>query len=193
MLRKLVCIGVLAGLTSFVSLAAAAQEMVHALAGTVSSIDATAKTITVKTDDGSEGLFNDMTDSTTPIEFHPNIRRDATAASEFKSSGVRVIVYYFGYGSIRTAVALRSLGTGPFTLASGTVVNFSNGGRTLSIKDNSGVIKTFNISSDLVVETTTGAGVKTKFQPVTGDPVRVTATMVNGSATALFINTLVAN
>jgi hypothetical protein len=106
---------------------------------------------------------------------------------------VRVIVYYFGYGSVRTAVALRSLGAGPFTLTSGTVVNFSNGGRTLSIKDNSGVIKTFNISSDLVVETTTGAGVKTKFQPATGDPVRVTATMVNGSATALFINTLVAN
>ena len=193
MLRRIVCISVLVGLTSFVSLAAVAQEVVHALAGTVSSIDAAAKTITVKTDDGSEILFNDLIDSKTPIEFDPNIRRDATAASEFKSSGVRVIVYYFGYGSIRTAVALRSLGTGPFTLASGTVVNFSNGGRTLSIKDNSGVIKTFNISSDLVVETTTGAGVKTKFQPATGDPVRGTATMVNWSATALFINTLVAN
>jgi hypothetical protein len=193
MLRRIVCISVLAGLTSFVSLAAAAQEMVHALAGTVSSIDATAKTITVKTDDGSEILFNDLIDSKTPIEFDPNIRRDATAASEFKSSGVRVIVYYFGYGSIRTVVALRSLGAGPFTLNSGTVVNFSKGDRTLSIKDNSGVIKTFNINSDLVVEASTGASEKTKFQPAKGDPVRVTAIMVNGSATALFINTLVAN
>jgi len=193
MLRRIVCISVLAGLTSFVSLAAVAQEVVHALAGTVSSINASAKTITVKTDDGSEGLFNDMIDSKTPIEFDPNIRKDATAASEFKSSGVRVIVYYFGYGSVRTAVALRSLGAGPFTLTSGTVVNFSNGERTLSIKDNSRVIKTFNISSDLVVETSTGAGERTRFRPVKGDPVRVTATMVNGSATALFINTLVAN
>jgi hypothetical protein len=47
MLRKLACIGVMAGLISFVSLAAAAQELVHALAGTMSSIDAAAKTITV--------------------------------------------------------------------------------------------------------------------------------------------------
>src|ERR1035441_3248353 len=88
MLRRIVCISVLVGLTSFVSLAAVAQEVVHALAGTVSSIDAAAKKIGVKTDDGSESLFNGLIDSKTPIEFDPNIRRDATAASEFKSSGV---------------------------------------------------------------------------------------------------------
>jgi hypothetical protein len=193
MLRKIVCISVLAGSISFVSLAAAAQEVVHALAGTVISIDAAAKTITIKTDDGSEGLFNDMTGSKTPVEFDPNIRKDATVASEFKNSGVRVIVYYFGYRGVRTVVALRSLGAGPFTLTSGSVVNFNKGDHTLSIKDSSGVIKTFNLSSDMVVETSMGAGEKARFQPATGDSVRVTATVVNGSATALFINMLVAN
>jgi hypothetical protein len=193
MLRWFLRTCILVGCFSLVSLAATAQEVVHALAGTVSSINATAKTITVKTDDGSEGLFKDMTDSKTPIDFDSNIRRDATAAVEFQKSGARVIVYYFGFGGVRTVVALRSLGAGPFTLTSGTVVNFNNGGQTLSIKDNSGAIKTFNFSSDMVVETSMGAVEQTRFQPAKGDQVRVTATMVNGSATALFINTMVAN
>ena len=134
-----------------------------------------------------------MTDSATPIEFDPNIRRDATAADEFQKSGVRVIVYYFGTGDIRTVVALRSLGAGPFTITSGTVVNFNKVDQMFSIKDSSGMIQTFSISSDMVVETSTGASEKSGFHPSKGDSVRVTSKIANGSATALFINTLVAN
>jgi phage baseplate assembly protein gpV len=104
-----------------------------------------------------------------------------------------VIVYYFGIGKVRTVVALRSLGPGPFTISSGTVVKYDKAAHTFSIRDKSGAITTFNISSDMVVETSMGAAERTAFQPANGDPVRVTSTIVNGSATALFINTLVVN
>jgi len=167
--------------------------VVHALAGTVTSIDAAAKTIAINTDDGSSGTFKDMTSSNTQILFEKNIRTDATASDEFKKSGVRVIVYYYGIGSVRTVVALRSLGPGPFTISSGTVVNFDKTAHTFSIRDKSGAITMFNISSDMVVETSMGAAERTVFQPSNGDRVRVTSTMVNESATALFINTLVVN
>ena len=43
----------LVGYFFLATLAATAQEVVHALIGTVSSINPAAKTITVKTDDGS--------------------------------------------------------------------------------------------------------------------------------------------
>jgi hypothetical protein len=193
MLRWVLRTCFLVGCISLASLAATAQEVVHALAGTVTSIDAVAKTITINTDDGSEGTFKDMTSSNTQILFDKNIRTDATAADEFKKSGVRVIVYYFGIGKVRTVVALRSLGPGPFTISSGTVVKYDKAAHTLSIRDISGTIKTFNISSDMVVETSRGAAERTVFQPANGDPVRVTSTIVIGNATALFINTLVVN
>jgi hypothetical protein len=193
MLRWVLRTCFLGGCISLASLAATAQEVVHALAGTVTSIDTVAKTITAKTDDGSEGLFKDLMNSNTLIQFDKNIRTDATAADEFKKSGARVIVYYFGIGKVRTVVALRSLGPGPFTISSGTVVKYDKTAHTFSIRDKSGAITTFNISSDMVVETSMGAAERTVFQPANGDPVRVTSTIVIGNATALFINTLVVN
>jgi hypothetical protein len=66
-----------------VSVAATAQEVVNALTGTVASIDAVAKTITVYTDNHSEGLFKDMTNSTktfvlTQPQLIPSKRRGRT-------------------------------------------------------------------------------------------------------------------
>jgi len=183
---------ILAACILFVSVAATAQEVVHALTGTVTSIDAAAKTITVYTDNRSEGLFKDMTNSNTPIEFDKNIRADATAADTFKKKGTYVIVFYYGGGDTRTAVALRSLGAGPFSKDTGTVVKIE-GKKSISITDESGAIKSFNLTSNTVAETGSGAVIGARYQPHKGDKVRVTATAVNGSATALLINTLIAH
>lgn len=188
MLRWCLRTCILAGCFLLVSLAARAQEVVHALGGTVTSIDPAAKTITVKTDDGSQSLFSDAINSKTAIEFDPNIRNDATAADEFKKSGTRAIVYYFGVGNARTVVALRSLGPGPFTISTGTVVSLDNGQHLLSMKPTSGAVQSFKIASSTVVETGMGAKEGSYFRPGKGDQVRVTATVVNGVATALFIN-----
>ncbi len=114
--RGFLRITILAGCILLASLAATAQEVVNALVGTVRYIDSAAKTITITTDDGSDAVFKDLINSKRTIEFDPNIRTDATAADEFKKSGERVIVYYFGAGEVRTVVALRSLGPGPFII-----------------------------------------------------------------------------
>lgn len=193
MLRGFMRFSFIVACFSLASLAAKGQELVHALAGTVTSINPAAKTITIKTDDGSESLFKDMINPTTSIEFDPSIRTDATAADEFKQSGVRVIVYYFGIGDVRTVVALHSLGPGPFTISSGTVVSFDKGSHTFSIKDKTGAVESFSIVSNTVVETTFGAREGSSFRPSVGDRARVTAATVNGSTAALFINTLVVN
>jgi hypothetical protein len=103
-----------------------------------------------------------------------------------------VIVFYFGGGDVRTAVALRSLGAGPFTKNTGTVVKIE-GKNSISVVDESGSLKSFKITSNTVAETEFGAVIGPKYQPHKGDKVRVTATAVNGSTTALFINTLVAD
>jgi hypothetical protein len=164
--------------------------VIHALVGTISSVDSTARTIVVKTDAGAEGHFKDMLHSHHKIAFDRNIRTDAAAADSFKSTGERVIVYYFGVGDLRTIVALRSLGQGPFTKSTGTVASFNKKERSLSITDQSGQAESFEIAPDTIVDTEMGAAGSSDFRPAKGDPVRVTAAVVNGTLTALFIDTL---
>lgn len=187
MMRGILSTFVLVGCLSLASLAVAAQEVVHALVGTVTAINARAKTISVKTDDGSYGKFSDLSDAKTQIEFDKSVRTDGTAASEFQKSGIRVIVYYFGDDDVRTAVALRSLGSGPFTKSIGTVTGYDGGHRLISIREESGTISSFKITSETVVESETGAEAGRKFHPEKNHQVRVTAATVDGIPTALFI------
>jgi hypothetical protein len=129
-----------------------------------------------------------MTGSRTSIEFDKNIRTEATAADEFKKKGARVIVFYYGAGDVRTVVAIKSLGEGPFTKDSGTVVKFDKKEHSLTIKDSSGAIESFKITSSTVADTDAGAAEGLKFDPHKGESVRVIATQTDGSLTALFIN-----
>ena len=177
---------------SFLSLAATAQEVVHALTGSVVSSNASAKTIQVYTDNHSENLFKDMTNPNTPIDFDKNIRTIATSADTFNSKGAYVIVFYYGGGDERTAVALRGLGPGPFSKDTGTVVKVA-GRNSISVADGSGSIKTFKLTPNTVAETDYGAVIGSKYQPHQADKIRVTASVLNGNAVAMFINTLVAN
>lgn len=165
-----------------------AQETVHALAGTLTAIDAAAKTITVKTDDGSEGLFKDDTDSKVKIEFDKNLRAQTTAADAFAGTGVRVIVYYFGVGNVRTAVALENLGSGPFVKSSGTVLRFDRHKHELTIETNAGSKEVFEISPKTVAETSFGVAEGEKVDLSKGENVRVTASPAGGGQAAIFIN-----
>jgi hypothetical protein len=170
--------------------AATAQEVVHALCGTVRSISSTAKTITVDTDDGSEGLFKYFTSSSVSLDFDKRIRAEATTADAFTKNGVRAIVYYFGDSDVRTAVALQDLGTGPFEKSSGTVVRFHRNEHVLTLKNKSGGEESFQISPKTVVESALGAVEGYDLNLEDGEHVRVTAASVNGGETALFIRAL---
>jgi len=180
----------LVGCFFLAAFAATAQEVVHALCGTVRSINSTAKTITVGTDDGSEGLFKDFAKSNASLDFDKRIRAKATTADAFTKNGVRVIVYYFWDGDVRTAVALQDLGTGPFEKSSGKVANFNRHEHVLTLKNNSGVEESFHISPKTVAETALGAVEGYELNLEDGDQVRVTASSVNGGETALFIRAM---
>lgn len=160
------------------------------LTGTVRSIDSASKTISIFTDNGSEGLFKELTNPRVKIDFDKKLRADASTVDTFKDKGKYVIVYYFGDGSVRTAVALRELGSGPFTDNLGTVVNLDGREHLLFIKNKSGLVKPFKIASDTVADTDIGVINGFKFQPQKDDQVRVVAAMVNGTPTALFVRTM---
>jgi hypothetical protein len=181
-------ISILGGLFSLTTLALNAQEVVHALAGTVIQVNQPSKTITVATDDGSEGIFKDMSNPKTSIDFEKKLRAESVAANAFKALGTHVIVFYFGDTDIRTVVALRDIGPGPLNTTNGTVVEFSKGQHLLTIRDQAGAIQSFKINDGTVAETGAGAVEGLKFDPGKGDHLSVTSTQAKGGATALFIS-----
>jgi hypothetical protein len=177
----------LVGFFALAACAANAQEVVHALSGVVYSVNPTRKIIDIKTDDGSEGLFKDLTNSSVSLDFDKDVRADSTLAGDFNKKGANVIVYYFGDSDERTVVALKDLGQGPLKKINGSVTEFNKHERLLTVKDASGAIKSFQIGPQTVAETAVGAVEGDKYDPEKGDQVRVVATLANGKAEALFI------
>lgn len=169
---------------------AIAQEVVHALCGTIHSINSTDKTITIGTDNGTPKLFNELTKSNVALDFDKRIRAEATTADTFTKSGVRVIVYYFGDGNLQTAVALQDLGAGPFEESSGTVVKFDRHERVLTLKNSSGGDQSFHLSEKTVAETPYGAVEGLELNVKDGDHLQVTASSVDGKETAWFIRAM---
>lgn len=173
----------LVGCFSLCTIVATAQEVIHALTGAVTSMTP-GKTIVVDTDDGAEVDFKDLTKSDVPMEFDKDLRAQATSADHFNTTGTHVIVYYFGEGDLRTAVALQALPQGTLKRTIGTVVKFDKHQRLLTVESTPGGIQTFHIEPKTVVETSVGAVEGRKFDPQKRDQVRVTA---EGTGTALFV------
>lgn len=187
MLKASLMTFVCAGCLVSVPVPSPAQELIHALTGTVASINPD-RTISVLQDDGSTGEFQTEPNPKTRIQFDKRIAAEATAVSTFKSKGAYVIVFYFGGAARpRTAVAFKDLGVGPFTSTVGTVQKFDGHSRSISVEDKSGKVHIFKISADTVAEGNLGVEDGLRFQAEKGDSVRVVATPANDSATALFI------
>ena len=180
----------LTGCLLLVTFPAHAQEVVHALCGTVRSIDSTNKTVTVVTDSGTSALFKESTKPEARLDFDKRIHADVIAADAFTKNEARVIAYYYGGGDVQTAIAFQDLGTGPFEDSSGTVVKFDRHGRVLTLKKTSGAEESFHLDPKTVAETPYGAMEGLELDAKDGDQLQVTASSVNGNETVLFIRTM---
>jgi hypothetical protein len=186
MLRALVKTCVLAGWIVSIPVSMPAQQVVHALTGTVSSINKAAETIAVLQDMGGDGLFQNPSNPKARVTLDKRIGPGTIAADAFKENGAYVIVFYYGGSDSRTVVAFKNLGSGPFTSAAGTIKKFERA-HAITIQDESGAVQTFKIGSDTVAESYAGAVDGLKLQVSSGDRVRIVGAVVDGSPTALFI------
>ena len=166
---------------------ALAQERVHAVSGTVTSINPIIGMIEIDTDDGSSGHFKWMKHQGASVDFDKDVRAEATEADKFTGTGAHVIVYFYGDDEVRTAVALHVLGSGPFESDKGTVVKVNRHDHLIIIKTDSGAEASFRIDPKTVADTTNGVveGFKLDFDK--GEPVQVTATPSGADKTALLI------
>jgi hypothetical protein len=132
----------------------AAASVGHAIVGSIDKVDAAAKTITVKTVDGTVEVV-EFTEKTA-VTGAKDVARVADLAGK---STYHFVVRYTDDGVRKTATALEYVGDGAWKAAKGTVVAFEHAGRTVVMKTADGVEWTFHAPAHAVVET--GRGIET--------------------------------
>ncbi len=173
--------------SAFWSINAPAQQVVHALTGTIISIDPKAKTISVKPDDGTEGLFKLPTKQDGSLDFDKIVKAGTIPAAAFTKTNTQVLIYYVGYDTERTVVAVQDLGSATLVKVVGPVTRFNKHQHLLTVKNASGVEVSFQVDDKTVAETPDGVAEMGKFDPHRGDQVRVVALPSSGTAKALFV------
>lgn len=189
MLAKLVSTCVISGALVALSLPSGAQEIVHALTGTVSAIDARSGAITVLQDDHSTAVFERADDKNALSAIDKRIATDTILAGAFDKSGAYSIIFYYGDGDARQVVALKTLGKGPFSSTEGTVEKY-NRLKSIAIKDSSGAVHAFTIDPATVAETNFGAIPAKRFSADKGDHVRIVSSSASGTDTVVFVRDL---
>lgn len=123
--------------------ARAADDVISAVHGTITKTDAAAKTIAVKTKDGTEHTFH-FVDKTT---VHG---ADATAAGAKDTfhglaEGSEVVAHYTKKGSEETAVEVDKVGKDGMHAVDGAVTHVSEDGKTVVVKAADGTEHTFSV------------------------------------------------
>lgn len=174
-------------LSALVAGAAGAQEIVHAVSGTVLKVDAQAKTLKIQTNDGSEGLFRVASKPAVQVDLDRDLKSHTTEAAAFNKTADTVVVFYYGNADMRSAVAVQDLGAGPFTKVEGTVTKWNRHEQLLTLKDTSGKAHTFHVDPKAAAETMDGAVSGNRIDPEKGSDALVIASTGAGTPTALFI------
>lgn len=186
MSKKLMLIGLL--MVGCASSGLAAAKVKHAIIGSIETIDKTAKTVAVKTADGTVETIK-WTGKTTV-----HGAKDVAKAADFAGrEGSHVVVHYTVEGSEKTAHAFEYLGRETPKVAEGTIKVVGKGTKTVVVKTGDGAEAVFDLSERAVVETGEGTSDAAKFvakETADGAKVTVHYTEDGGRKVAHFIKRL---
>ncbi len=154
--KKLVFIGLFAILCASSGLAA--SKVKHAIIGSIETVDKTAKTVAIKTADGTVETIK-WTGKTTVRGL-----KDGAKAVDFAGhEGSHVVVHYTVKGAEKTAHAFEHLGRETPKVMEGTIKVIGRGTRTVVVKTGDGVEETLNLSEHAVVDAGKGIVDAAKF------------------------------
>jgi len=171
---------------------ALAQDVVHAVAGAVTRVDKTGKTIAIKAADGSEQIFRftEHTAIRTSVEAAKGAKMGALDTYFAGKEGTRVVVRYMGKGADKTATMVEDFGKDTLKAGKGTVTHVDRAARTVSVKTEGGAEETYKLGSEAVVETDHGVVRGTRYLAKEGDKVTVHYTEEGGAKVVRFFQKL---
>lgn|SRR5262245_60974441 len=115
-----------------------AQEKHGVVSGTITKIDSSAKTVTIKTATGTEVVAKETAQT---------VKHGAAATKV----GGQVVVHYTMTGADRTAVAIKGVGDKTVHVAEGTVDKVDDAAKTVAVKTTAGSVVVFHAAEDGVV------------------------------------------
>src|SRR5690348_3155181 len=129
---------------SLASFAFAAQDVVSAVHGTITKIDAGAKTIAIKTADGTEHILHWTKDTT--VHGAGAVKTAAKDSWHGLKEGSEVVAHSTKRGTEDTAVEIDHLGDKGLHKTEGTVEEVDRGGKKLVVKAGDGTEHAFTLS-----------------------------------------------
>lgn len=132
---------------------ARAQNPTHVITGTIEKVDAGAKTIAVKTADGTVETAK-FTEKTT---VH-GLKEGAKGADLVGKEGGHVIVHATGEGAEKTAHSVVWFGDKTVHTTEGTVEDVGKGTKTVAVKTADGSKEAFEVSEHATVDTGKAVG-----------------------------------
>ena len=142
--------GMIAVLVVGLASIATAQDVVHVVSGVITKVDKDAKTLSVKTADGTEHVFK-YTEKTAVHAAHQG-GEDAKAGlmdTYFKGKeGSQVVVRYSKVGADDVASRVSDLGEDSQKIATGTITKVDKAGHRLTVKAEDGTEDTYDVGKD---------------------------------------------
>jgi NADH dehydrogenase FAD-containing subunit len=131
--------------------ACAAQDVVTAVKGTVTKVDAAGKTVTVKAADGTEHMVHVV--DRTVVHGAENATKDVTKETYYGlRKGSKVVLHYSKRGTEETAEELDDIGKGGLKAAEGTVTKIDRDAKTITVKTAKGAEETYRIADHASVD-----------------------------------------
>ena len=139
--KSLVACGAVIFVLSF---AQADEDVVTAVHGTIDKLDATTKTVVVKTGDGAMHSLH-FVDKTAVHGMHAGA---AGAKESFHglTEGTEVVAHYTGEAGKETAVEIDRVGKDGLKTTEGTISKLDRAGKTITVKTADGTEHTFDLS-----------------------------------------------
>jgi hypothetical protein len=146
---------VLVAALSFCAAGLRAQHVVHAVTGAVTKVDATAKTIAVKTSDGTEEVlkYTAKTGVRGAKDTKDAVKTGAVDTYMAGKEGTHVVVRYVGNGADKTAIGIKDFGKDTLKVSKGIVTKVDHAAHTVGIKTEDGTEAINRLSNDAAVDT----------------------------------------
>lgn len=173
--RRAALLAAVVALFTMYAMHAVAADVEHAIEGSVSKIDKTAKTVTIHTADGADHVFHYTARTTVHGAKDTAMGAKKVGVDTYFAGkeGTHAVVHYTGEGADKTAVAMKDLGKDTVKVSEGTVDVVDKTGKTVTVKAADGTKTTYHFAKDGVVESGHGAVSAAKWTYKAGDKVTV--------------------
>lgn len=176
--------GIVVLILSLAAFAFAAEDATTAIHGTVTKVDKGAKTVTVRSADGTEHVIHWTKDTT--VNGARSVDTGGQDSWHGMKEGSEVVVHSTKQGTEDVADEVDKVGKGGLTKTEGTVKEIDRGGKKMVVKTADGTEHTFTLTGHAAAD----AGTDMKTGTEKGAKVAVYSTDVAGKKVAHFFEKL---